>query len=457
MKGWERFLNEQEGEIGTESVHKWLRPLKVSKFDAGNLYLEAKDPFQVLWFEEHMRAKASLFLKGVSNRPVKIHLSTTVPAIPKPSKTKKQAAVETSKYSIALSGLDPACTFDHFYAADGNLLAHKILLEVAGYQPQLNTMPHSESQLAVFNPIYMYGRSGTGKTHLLMATAHALKQRGILAVYAKAETFTENMVAAIRAGEMSTFRHAYRDVDVLLIDDVHVFSRKASTQEEFFHTFNSLHLSGRQIILSASCAPQELQLIEQRLVSRFEWGIVLPLESLRPIEKVDALRMKAAVLKIPLTPQLQEFLCSTFVSSTKALCRALEALVLRDHLHNPLADKEQPIGVGQARELLQDLIQEEERCALRPEQILQKVAENYGIRIDDLTDRGQTRDTVLPRQLAMYICRQNLKMPFVKIGELFGRDHSTVMSSIRQIEKLLNATNGELEAQHHAILKQLQP
>jgi chromosomal replication initiator protein len=322
-------------------------------------------------------------------------------------------------------------------------------LEIAGLSPQ----PHS-TQLGNFNPIYIYGNGGSGKTHLLMSLAHALKNQGLKIIYVRAETFTDHVVTAIRAGEMSVFRQAYRNIDVLLVDDIDVFSRKGATQEEFFHTFNTLHLEGKQIILASSCSPQELQLIEPRLVSRFEWGIVLPLKSLKSEERRQLLMAKAKALHFDLPLKIANFLTETFKSNSKALIKSLEALVLRLHLdsnHSLSA-----LSITATRILLSDLIEEEHKSALTPQKIIQAVAEQYGIRTEDILGKAQTRECALPRQLAMHLCRDQLKMPFMKIGDLFSRDHSTVMSSVKSIQKSLDQDDRELTGIWQLILKKLQ-
>lgn len=464
IHSWEKFLQQLEIDMGADSVRKWLRTLKLVRYDAGNIYLEARDAFQILWFEEHARPKATEWFVRTGGKPIKIHL--VYPGDPPPKgkpgraqgKAKNQAPTPPS-FQLMVDSLDPLCTFDHFFSTEGNLLAYKILTEVAGCHLEKDHTSHLKSQLAVFNPIYVHGRSGTGKTHFLMATTHALREKGLRAVYVRAETFTENVVAAIRAGEMAAFRQFYRDCDVLLVDDVHVFARKAATQEELFHTFNTLHVVDKQMILSASCSPQELQLIEPRLISRFEWGIVMPLEFLKPVEFLEVLRAKSAALKFPLNKHVEEFLYQHFNSHPKTLCQAIEALVLRSHLQNRqnTGEHPRPLTIEELRYLLADFLADEEKQTLRPEQILQQVAENYGLRVDDITGRGQTRETVLPRQLAMYFCRHQLKMPFSKIGELFDRDHSTVMSSIRQIQRQLEQSDHPLVAVHGAIHKKLFP
>ncbi|WP_068466515.1 chromosomal replication initiator protein DnaA [Candidatus Protochlamydia phocaeensis] len=450
MQAWEQFLQLQEAELGTETVQKWLRSLKIQRFDACNLYLEAKDSFQALWFEEHIRGKAQSKLVNGNNKRIKIHLSiANSPQAAKKAKLKAKIKESTSPFQLTFDDLDPLCLFQYFIVSEENTLAHKLFLEIAGLSPQTHT-----AQLGTFNPIYLYGGGGTGKTHLLMSLAHTLRAQGLKIIYVRAETFTDHVVTAIRAGEMSVFRQAYRNIDVLLVDDVHVFSRKGATQEEFFHTFNTLHLEGKQIILSANCAPQELQLIEPRLVSRFEWGIVLPLKPLKTEDMRLLLNTKAQALHFPLPTKIADFLLETFTSNPKTLIKALEALVLRLHLDskNTLSS----LTTTAAKTLLADLVDEEVKSAITPAKIIQAVAEQYGIRTEDILGKAQTRDCALPRQLAMHLCREQLKMPFMKIGDLFFRDHSTVMSSVKHIQKALDQDDREITGAWHAILKKLQ-
>ncbi|CCB86198.1 MULTISPECIES: DnaA ATPase domain-containing protein [Parachlamydia] len=462
MRAWDEFLTLQEAEIGVETVHKWLRSLKIVRYDACNLYLQAKDYFQVIWFEEHMRQKASSRLFNNNNKRIKIHIAAASER-PKASKGKKekeregQAETAPPKFHLSFDQVDPYCTFDQFVISESNLLAHKLLCKITGFDSVSKTFIPPTSDLAAFNPIYLYGKEGTGKTHLLMATADALRKQGLSAIYTRAETFTEHVVGAIRAGEMSTFRQAYRNIDVLLIDDVHVFSRKGATQEELFHTFNTLHLSGKQIVLSSHCLPGDLQLIEPRLVSRFEWGIVLPLESLNIQEKQEMLSRKARAFNYLLNPKVSQYLLETFTSSTKALVKALEALILRSHLNlkgTSITTNPNP-SIMQVKQYLADLIKEEEQTALTPHKIVQAVAEFYGIRTEDILGKAQSRDCALPRQIAMYLCRNQLKIPYMKIGDLFTRDHSTVMSSVKLIHKGIEQDKPDLSGSVSAILKKL--
>lgn len=450
MQAWENFVEAQTIELGSDTVQKWLKPLKVMRFDACNLYLEAADAFQAMWFEEHIRQKVQKLVNNNKKR-IKVHLAIAN----QPPKEKKRVSAtkqtrETTRpsFSLPLDELDPHCIFEHYIVTEANLLTQKVFAQIAAQT--------EADSVGSFNPVYVYGSSGSGKTHLLMATAHALRQQGVNSMYAKAQTFTDHVVSAIRAGEMSIFRQTYRNIDVLIIDDVHLFSRKGSTQEEFFHTFNTLHIAGKQIILSANCSPAELQFIEPRLVSRFEWGIVLPLELPSKNDAAKILAAKCEALNFPLHLKVMEFMLESF-STVKSLNKALEALILRSHLNQSSGKSTHgQMTVHFARQLLSDLLIEEENAQLTPEHIIQNVAEYFGIKPEDIYGKGQTRDCVLPRQISMHLCRMQLKMPFVKIGDLFTKDHSTVMSSVKLIQKGIDGDDAEIAGPYRMILKKIQ-
>lgn len=460
MQAWEKFLNFQQQELGAKTVDKWLRSLRILRFDACNLYLEAKDSFQILWFEEHIRKKLQTAFLNSNNKPIKVHLSLPNQGGQQKKERKTvKAAQEKPTFTLKFDELNDLCTFNQFVISDGNILAYKLLNKMTYPESNPSAVNDPEKNQASFNPIYLFGAEGSGKTHLLMSAANALKNHFKNVIYVRAETFTEHVVSAIRSGEMGIFRQTYRNSDVLLIDNVHLFSNKGATQEELFHTFNTLHLAGKHIILSANCSPAELQSIEARLVSRFEWGIVLPLDTLKGDLLKQVLKNKAQALQFTLADKVADFLLSKFSKSTKTLTRALEALILRAHL---LAEEKksaqsysQTLNVAQATALLTDLLKEEETKALTTEQIVQRVSEYFGIRTEELLGDGRAREFVLPRHLAMYFCRKNLNLSFSKIGEVFSRDHSTVMSSIKLIQSGVDNYDQEIARHYHIILKAL--
>jgi len=374
MKEWNEFL----ATLDPELVKRY--PLKVVRFDAGNLYLEA-DGLTAAWFDEHVKPLLKNF-RNQNNRPIQVHLNAAG----------KKTNPAAQQLTFSPHPIDPSCTFANFVVFPGNAMAYKLLS-----QP-------------TFNPIYLYGPKSSGKSHLLMALASTSKR----AFYTTADAFTNHVVQAIRASSMQAFRKVYRDIDILLVDDIHQLSGRAATQEEFFHTFNALHTLGKQIVLSSSFPPSKLTDIEPRLISRFEWGIAMSLEKAEPLQIVQR---KAALWNLSLPNDVIHFL-TQFPDPVQAL----QALVLRTS---------GPITFPTAEKLLKDLLQPKPT----PEQIVKSLATHFGIKPEDILGKDQSRSSAFPRQIAMYICREHLKMPFQAIGKIFSRDHSTVMSSVKQLEK----------------------
>ncbi len=394
MRQWHEFLSRLNDELGKNVLQKWMP--KLVQFDAANIYLEPQDSFQVSWFEEHIRPRLKNF-KNPNGRLIKIHLSTD---------KKSQIKNETSAVlSFSSDPIDPEVALENFVPGS-NLVLLKILLDPSA-----------------FNPIYLYGPPKVGKTHLLMGAAKHLQKSGKKVFFVRAQTFTDHVVQAIRLGQMQEFRKVYRDIDALIIDDIHIFSKKSATQEEFFHTFNTLHTSGKLILISSESAPMKLSEIEPRLISRFEWGISLQ------IEKVDSsqiLTQKAVQWNLKLSNELREWLVQHFPSDPVI---ALQALLLRG--------KNLPLNCTLAERLLKDLLEKEAQNALTPEKIIKKVAAHFGITSEDILGKSQIKTIAFPRQCAMYYCRELLKLPFQRIGKVFSRDHSTVMSSIKQVQKTI--------------------
>jgi chromosomal replication initiator protein len=446
MKLWEEFLRIMEKELGRDTVEKWLRPLLVVRFDAGNLYLEAQNTFQIIWFEEHIRKRIPKGIATGSERPVRVHLALGTP-LPAQNQNRSKRIVGSPQegshhrpLSYTSLPLDETATLASFIETKGNLLARKVVDQILQGDGS-------------FNPLYLVGPTGSGKTHLLQAIARASQIANKKVLYTHAETFTDHLVSALRATDMAACRDAYRSCDILLVDDVHIFSKKSATQEEFFHTFNTLHVEGKQIVVSSSFTPQELSHIEPRLVSRFEWGIVVPLQPLEKKDYPEVLKRKMGALGASLPPRLSSYLIDLFQSSPKALVKALNTLLLRTRG----GDEIQLEGLSSLglKKNLSDLVQEEEKHHVTPPKVLSTVAEHFGLRIEDLTGKGQSRDLLLPRQMAMYICREILKLPYTKIGDLFQRDHSTVMSALKQLQKELLSNVSEVPSHLQSVFKKL--
>ncbi len=428
MQEWDRFLEHLEQKLGKPVVSKWLRTLTISSFDACNLHLEAKDPLHLHWFEEHVRPLSSAILRNRNARPIRVHI--TVAGCTTEKQPKKQK--ETPSFFLP-DQLFTHANFDTFIATETPWLPS--FLEDILNKRQL------------FNPILFWGEHGSGKSHLLMALAQTYQKLGLRAHYIRADTYTQQVVNAIRMFQLRDLRKTYRENDVLLIDDAHLFARKDATQEEFFHTFNTLHLEGKQIILSSAVAPSTMEDIEPRLISRFEWGLAHTLYPLSKERWDEALRKRCEWLHFPLSKDARSFLISAF-SALSALFQALDALILRIHLEGTPLFKRNPelLEEKDVKKTLEDLLQKEHAKILTQEQILVAVASTFGIRQEDLIGKSQSRECAQPRHIAMYLLRSELRFSFPKIARIFSRDHSTVMTSVRQIETSVQKKDPEIRA-----------
>jgi chromosomal replication initiator protein len=430
MHLWSRFLENLEKELGKDTVNKWLRPIKIVRFDACNLYLEPQDSFQIVWFKEHVSHLANKRLLNHAMRPIKIHLND-------PSTIVHQKPVAPSSVQFLHDSIDPAFSYENFVSSKSNTFAFQILSELVGFDPTTGGFNSLNSSRDTYNPILLFGDEGCGKTHLLSATTLALQKQNINVLYVKAETFTEHMIKAMRQGLMATFRDTYRLADMLIVDNIEHFSNKNATQEEFFHTFNTYHSAGKQIVLGSSVPPKKLQKIEPRLISRFEWGITLALSPLSKGELPLLLLKKIKFFNLSLSREISEYLLSTF-NHPKYLAQALELLSYKEHLHRQI------VTIEDVRQITNALIEKLPNNKLSSDKILHAVSEIFEKTLEDLLGKGQTKDVVFPRKIAMYLLRYKLKMPYIKIGNLFSKDHSTVMSSIKQITQAIKSKESKV-------------
>ena len=427
MEAWNKFTTFIEGKYGIETTNKWVHTLKIIRFDACNIFLQCKDYFQSQWIEEHILPLAKdHFLDGNGKR-IKIHILTGE------GKTKKKSEVKESLIKFCSDLISPRSTLDDYIPSVENQFTHRALQKIFSFDvitKKLSQMPNDPP-----NPIYIHGPKGSGKTHLLMSIKAILDNHKLNTFYVDAETFTDHVIHAIRFGKMNTFRKTYRNIDALIIDNIEVLGRRHATQEEFFHTFNTLQTSGRMIILSSAFIPRKLDSIEERLISRFEWGILLNIEITKDRSiRNQILDNQLKFLHLKIDVATKDFLLEQFTT-----CHLLKSAIF-------LLSKEsisQTINLSEARSILEKLIRQQIHDELNPEKILEEIAKTFGIRVIDMQSKSQTRDCVLPRQFAMYFLRHVLKLPFMKIGYIFKKDHSTVMTSIRHIEKNIEKNNEE--------------
>ncbi|MCH9611578.1 MAG: Chromosomal replication initiator protein DnaA [Chlamydiia bacterium] len=442
MQAWDRFVEKTEQHFGKATIDRWIRPLRILKFDACNLYLEARDSFQAAWFEEHFRPLVKEQFRNNNHNEIKVHLSV----VGAKSKEGEKESSSVSQFAEALKfnpdSTHTQCCYEQYHPSFNSTIPYQVICKLTGFDPLKQIFEPSQQTLPEYNPIFLHGPQGSGKTHLLMAATIALQVQGKKAFYVTGETFSAHVVAAIRAGKMQEFRSSYRHVDALIIDDVQALGRKNATQEELHHTFNALHTDGKQIILASDLAPCLLENIAERLISRFEWGITFPLEVATETQTLKAIaKSRAQFFNVNLSEDLFDYL-STHFETPATLCHAIEAVALKVQFHPELQNI--PLPLKLVGSVLDQLLADQKEKEVEPTDILQIVAETFGIKTEDITSKSQARESVLPRQLTMFLLRSILKMPYIKIGQFLGRDHSTVMSSIKNITKGIEAKNDEL-------------
>ena len=441
---WTRMQDVVRGSIPEHSFNTWVASATAVASSEDELVLDARNPFHVEWLEDKFGTLLASAGEQVLGRPITIRVTcpTTpetrdVPALelaetrpsapPAPGGTvppsRPEHAVRVHRPPAVRPALNDRYTFDRFVVGGNNQLASAASLAVA----------HNPAKL--YNPLFLYGGVGLGKTHLMHAIGHHLLEAdpGIRVAYASSEQFMNELISAIREGTTPAFRARYREMDVLLIDDVQFWEGKETTQDEFFHTFNALYDSQRQIVLTSDRPPKEMARLEARLVSRFEWGLVVDMRPPDFETRMAILRKKADDEGLELEDDVIEFVAHSCTASV----RELEGAVLKLLAYSSLTRQE--ITPGLAQTLLKSVLRRHGQPpgpVHSPEQIKDMVARRWRVRADALASKRRTRDITVPRQVAMYLMKETLGMSLSRIGEtLGGRDHSTVIHSIRKVEK----------------------
>ena len=316
--------------------------------------------------------------------------------------------------------MNPRNTFDTFVVGSNNQFAHGAAIAVA------------KTPAKTYNPFFVYGGSGLGKTHLLQAIGHYVinNQKAARVVYLSSEQFTNEFIDAIQHGTLVKFRKKYRYADILMIDDIQFLGGKERSQEEFFHTFNTLHDGHKQIVLSSDRPASEIEKLEQRLVSRFEWGMTAELQPPDIETRIAILKKKAESLNIALDPWVIEFLADRIRNNV----RRLEGALMRVASYKSLSDRE--ITREVIENLLRDIFQEQARRAVTIEQIQRKVAEHFDVRLADMTSKRRPANIAFPRQVAMFLSRELTNSSLSDIGDAFGgKDHGTVIHACKLVKR----------------------
>lgn len=407
---WKQLLVQLEPHINRQSFETWLKPTSLVSISGKDVHVSVPNRFFGEWIKEHYYPQIQEALeRELAEEGLRIHFVID----------EKGEAAGSPERERRKGNLNPRYTFDSFVVGSSNQFAHAASRKVA------------ERPGASYNPLFLYGGVGLGKTHLLSAIGNFIFTRDphLRIAYLSSEQFTNDVINSIRYDKMIEFRNKYRNVDALLIDDIQFIAGKERTQEEFFHTFNTLYEANKQVVISSDRSAKEMSDIEERLRSRFEMGLIADIQPPDLETKIVILRRKAEAEGIPL-PNDVALLLATHI---KTNIRELEGALIRLGAFSSLTGQE--ISVEMAKRVLRDTIQDKKRV-VTIEDIQRAVAERFQIKLVELKSKKRTKNLVIPRQICMFLCRELTSLSFPEIGKHFGgKDHSTVIHACKQIEK----------------------
>jgi chromosomal replication initiator protein len=414
MDTWQTVLEIIEKRINQQSYNTWFKPTQLIKHDDRALYVRVPNAFFQDWLNDHIDVVLEAAkLAGLGDVSV-VYITEKAPTdAPPPSQGRLD-------FESIDNTLNPKYTFDTFVVGSSNQFAHAAALAVA------------ERPSKAYNPLFLYGGVGLGKTHLMHALGHMIKlqNKQLRLTYISTEKFTNEVINAIRYDKMLSFKERYRNNDVLLIDDIQFIAGKERTQEEFFHTFNSLYDTHKQIVISADCPPRAIPTIEERLHSRFEWGLIADIQPPDLETKVAIIKKKAERQNISIPDNVALYIASKIRSNIRELEGALVRLIAFCSL------KGSEITLPMAQETLQDIFGSGDK-AITIEMIQKTIADHFRMRVQDLKSKNNSKSVAVPRQICMFLCKQLTGASLPQIGREFGnKHHTTVLHSINKIEEL---------------------
>lgn len=418
---WNDILQsvKEEYELTDVSYNTWLKPLDIYAIQDNKVFILVPSEQMGLNYinkKYYLPIKVTIAEMTGIEYDVEFVLPEQAKQI-RPVKPKKNTMRESSENS----NLNPNYTFDTFIVGSNNRFAHSASLAVA------------ESPGEVYNPLFIYGGAGLGKTHLMHAIAHFIQTEHpeLKVLYVTSETFTNELIESIRNGNNSAitkFRDTYRNIDVLLIDDIQFIIGKESTQEEFFHTFNELHIAKKQIIISSDRPPKEMETLEERIRSRFEWGLQADIGSPDYETRMAILHKKVEMDGFKIKDEILHYIAVNIKSNIRELEGALNKLIAYSNLEG------KPITMEIAVKELQNIISPDKPLEITPQLIVEVVSEHFNITVDQIMSKNRSSDIAKPRQIAMYLCKQMTSQPLDFIGQLLGgRDHSTIIHGVKKI------------------------
>ena len=432
---WQAVLGEIELNMGKSSVVAWLKGAKLVTYEDGEFVIGVSNGYVKEWMEHRKQTEIRKLLADRMGRSVNVSFIVTGPngamsaasanaSMADRVSASVMAASATTRIPVQApmpaDGLNPRYIFEAFVVGSGNRMAHAAAMAVA------------ESPAERYNPLFLYGGCGLGKTHLLHAIGHAARRRGLTVRYVTSETFTNDLISAIRGQSQEAFRNKYRFVDLLLMDDVQFIAGKESTQEEFFHTFNALHGANKQIVVTSDRAPKMMPTLEDRLRSRFEWGLMTDIAPPDLETRMAILQHKVATLRTDVPQDVIEFVAKQIQSNVRELEGALTRLIATSEMTG------RPISVQFARDTLADLVGK--RAHITPSQVIETVAKYFNISVPEMVSPSRNKELVQPRQVAMYLIRQETDASLPEIGGLLGgRDHTTILHGVERVKDRLEA------------------
>jgi chromosomal replication initiator protein len=432
---WDQVLSRIEDQVGKHSFSTWFKPTTLLADSGQSLSIRVPNPLFVEWLPKHYSVVLAEALRDVGRPEVKLvfvpdgtdKTSTALVETVDDDVSPEMAPGPIRRQSPAIEdtppragSLIPRYTFDTFIVGPSNQFAHAACRAVA------------ETPSRSYNPLFIHGGVGLGKTHLMHAIGHYVVQHhpGLILTYISSERFMNEMINAVRFDRILDFRSRYRSVDVLLVDDIQFVSGKEGTQNEFFHTFNALHDAQKQIVISSDRPPHEIPALEERLRSRFEWGLIADIQVPDVETKAAILKRKAEEEGVPLANDVAMFMASRIKSNV----RELEGSLIRLIAYSSLTTK--PLTIDLAHEVLRNVIDHDEK-AVTIEQIQKYVADYYHLKLHELKSRNNSKSVAMPRQVAMYLCKSLTHASLPEIGRSFGgKHHSTVIHSIKKVEEM---------------------
>jgi chromosomal replication initiator protein len=416
---WKNSLSKIEEKVGNSAAELWFRPISLLQLKDQQATIDLPNRFFRDWIEDNYPDLISESIGGILGLPVTVSYRTEEKA--DPVAKKMDMKLESRRQRLASRGiyLNPKYTFESFVVGPSNQFAQAAARSV------------SEATGKTYNPLFIYGGVGLGKTHLISAVGHAVidKNPNLTVLYVSSEQFTNEVVSAIRHDRMGEFKEKYRNLDVLLLDDIQFIANKTATQEEFFHTFNALYERQRQIVVSSDRPPKEITAVTDRLRSRFSMGLIADIQPPEIETKIAILLKKADRERITIPDEVAYYLASKIKSNI----RELEGCLIRLGAQASLTGR--PIDREMAKTTLRDLIEEDEK-PITGENIQKIVCDYFGLKLTDIKAKKRTKEVTLPRQIAMYIIKQLTDMSLSDIGKGFGgKDHATVIYACKQIEE----------------------